>query len=261
MRPGDRIRIHLHDTPAGYRVDMTDLKTHQSGSMTASVANGFAHVLYTPGSGPCQSAPYAFHAEYAPPIRVGIRGRHTRPTSRSPTRSGTSSTASSWTRTSTARWRAPTTRRWTPTTSAASREGRLDRAHQRLLRGDDDFDGPSYQNDWPGTNPDPKVDQKLHPQPVLFTSPTTTGGHNYPVITSKPTCPRSRTPATGHGCGLRQPAAGIAVLPLLLDPGRRRLLQLAGGRPVHPRDGERLRRKLGRVRIAAARPRTRWPGS
>ena len=30
--------------------------------MTASVANGFAHVLYTPGSGACQAAPYAFHA-------------------------------------------------------------------------------------------------------------------------------------------------------------------------------------------------------
>ena len=64
MSPGDRIRVHLHDTPAGYRVDMTDLKTHKSGSMTASIANGFAHVLYTPGSGPCKSAPYAFHAEY-----------------------------------------------------------------------------------------------------------------------------------------------------------------------------------------------------
>ena len=64
MSPGDRIRVHMHDTPAGYRVDMTDLKTHKSGSMTASIANGFAHVLYTPGSGPCQSAPYAFHAEY-----------------------------------------------------------------------------------------------------------------------------------------------------------------------------------------------------
>jgi hypothetical protein len=121
MSPGDRIRIHLHDTPAGYRADLLDLKTHQSGSMTASVANGFAHVLYTPGSGACQSAPYAFHAEYAPRIHAGTRGRHTRPTSRSRTRSGTSSTASSWTRTSTARLRAPTTRRWTMTTSAAFR--------------------------------------------------------------------------------------------------------------------------------------------
>jgi hypothetical protein len=65
MSPGDRIRIHLHDTPAGFRADLTDLKTHQSGSMTASVANGFAHVLYTPNAKTCRSAPYAFHPEYS----------------------------------------------------------------------------------------------------------------------------------------------------------------------------------------------------
>jgi len=38
--------------------------------------------------------------------------------------------------------------------------------------GDTDFDGPSYQEDWPGTNPDPRVDQRTHPEPVIFTSPT-----------------------------------------------------------------------------------------
>jgi hypothetical protein len=57
MKPGDRIRIHLHDTPAGFRADLTDLTTNQTGSMTASVANGFAHVLYEPDSNTCHSAP------------------------------------------------------------------------------------------------------------------------------------------------------------------------------------------------------------
>ena len=33
--------------------------------MTASTANGFAHVLYTPTATTCRSAPYAFHAEYS----------------------------------------------------------------------------------------------------------------------------------------------------------------------------------------------------
>ena len=50
MNPGDRIRIHMHDTPAGFRVDMFDLSTGQSGSMTASVANGFGHILFQPNS-------------------------------------------------------------------------------------------------------------------------------------------------------------------------------------------------------------------
>ena len=63
MKPGDRIRIHLHDTAAGFRADLTDLTTNQTGSMTASVANGFAHVLYEPDSNTCHSAPYAFHPE------------------------------------------------------------------------------------------------------------------------------------------------------------------------------------------------------
>ncbi len=33
--------------------------------MTASVANGFGHILYTPTSSTCQEAPYAFHPEYS----------------------------------------------------------------------------------------------------------------------------------------------------------------------------------------------------
>ncbi len=33
--------------------------------MTASVANGFGHILYTPTSSTCQVAPYAFHPEYS----------------------------------------------------------------------------------------------------------------------------------------------------------------------------------------------------
>ena len=65
MSPGDRIRIHLHDTKAGFRTDLTDLTTGQRGSMTASIANGFGHILYTPNSSTCQEAPYAFHPEYS----------------------------------------------------------------------------------------------------------------------------------------------------------------------------------------------------
>ena len=65
MNPGDRIRIHMHDTAAGFRVDLIDLTTGQSGSMTASVANGFGHILYQPTSTTCHMAPYAFHPEYS----------------------------------------------------------------------------------------------------------------------------------------------------------------------------------------------------
>jgi hypothetical protein len=46
---------------------------------------------------------------------------------------------------------------------------------------DEDFDGQSYRNDWPGTNPNPFLDRILHPTPVLFTSPLT-NGRNYSTI-------------------------------------------------------------------------------
>jgi hypothetical protein len=65
MNPGDRVRIHMHDTAAGLRIEIDDLNTGESGSMTASVANGFGHILYTPNSDTCQMSPYAFHPEYS----------------------------------------------------------------------------------------------------------------------------------------------------------------------------------------------------
>ena len=204
MSPGDRIRVHLHDTPAGYRVDMTDLKTHKSGSMTASIANGFAHVLYTPGSGPCKSAPYAFHAEYDTANPSGNTwSAHTTNVSFSDEIGHFEHCLQLDANFNCA--------------VAGSDDPTLDDDDVACVPGkdafvvhingcfgaDDDFDGPSYQNDWPGTNPDPKVDQKLHPQPVLFTSPTTTGGHNYPVINFEadlPAIENSCNTVTGAGC-------------------------------------------------------------
>src|SRR4051812_21649082 len=41
MNPGDRVRIHMFDTSAGLRIELDDLTTGQSGSMTASKRNGF----------------------------------------------------------------------------------------------------------------------------------------------------------------------------------------------------------------------------
>ena len=56
MNPGDKVLIHMHDTPAGFQIILVDLTTRQSGSMTASIANGFGHILYTPNSSTCQEA-------------------------------------------------------------------------------------------------------------------------------------------------------------------------------------------------------------
>src|SRR4029077_5604723 len=41
MNPGDKISVQMHDSKAGFKVVINDKSTSQTGSMTASVANGF----------------------------------------------------------------------------------------------------------------------------------------------------------------------------------------------------------------------------
>ena len=65
MNGGDRLQLHMFDTREGFRVMLTDLTTHQTGSMTASAANGFEQVLFQPNSKTCNEAPYSFHPEFA----------------------------------------------------------------------------------------------------------------------------------------------------------------------------------------------------
>jgi hypothetical protein len=59
---------------------------------------------------------------------------------------------------------------------------------------DGDWDAQSYQNDWPGTNPNFVVDRLLHPTPVLFTSPRTNGNtKNYSKVAFETDLPRIET--------------------------------------------------------------------
>jgi hypothetical protein len=56
---------------------------------------------------------------------------------------------------------------------------------------DGDWDGQSYQNVWPGTNPNTSLDQLNHPEPVRFTSPLTHNGTmNYETIAFETDLPR-----------------------------------------------------------------------
>jgi hypothetical protein len=190
MSPGDRIRMHMHDTWAGVQVNLTDLTTGQSGSMTASKANGFGHILYTPNSNTCHVAPYAFHPEYSTGnprgntwsahtyniamsdeighfencLAIDSLGNCTKPGGQDSSLDaddvgcvpGTDSTV----------------------------------VHINGCFGDDeDWDGQSYRNDWPGTNPNVARDRALHPSPLLFTSPTTRG-RNYSTIAFETDLPR-----------------------------------------------------------------------
>ena len=178
MNPGDRIRIHMHDTPAGFRVDMTDLTTGKHGSMTASVANGFGHILYAPNSSTCQAAPYAFHPEYSTGnprgntwsahtynvamsdeighfencLKINAQFNCTKPGAQDPSLDADDGN----------NFCVPGS-----DSSLVHIDG--------CFSADSDFDGQSYSNDWPGTNPNVARDRALHPSPVLFTSPVTKG--------------------------------------------------------------------------------------
>lgn len=191
MKPGDAIRIHIQDTPAGLRITLNDLTTGQHGSMTASVGNGFGHILYQPKSKTCHAAPYAFHPEYntanprgntwsahtynvAMSDEIGhfenclaidaTTGNCTKPAGPDPTLDGDD-------------------------------VGCVPAADSTLVHingctgSDEDWDGQSYRQDWPGTNPNVAKDRALHPQPVLFTSPRT-HGQNYSTIAFETDLPR-----------------------------------------------------------------------
>jgi hypothetical protein len=182
MNPGDRIKIHMHDTPAGFRVDMTDLSTGRHGSMTASTANGFGHILYTPKSSTCQEAPYAFHPEYSTANPRGTTWAfHTYNVAMSDEVGHFENCLAI-----DANGNCTSTGAQDPSLDADD-TGCVPGTDSTLVKidgcsnPDEDFDGQTYRNDWPGTNPYPVLDRALHPTPVLFTSPTSRG-KNYSTI-------------------------------------------------------------------------------
>lgn len=72
MNPGDTLIVTMKDTADGFRVSIHDTTTGQTGRMTASLANGFAQVIFDPSASTCTSRPHAFHPMYS------TSGPHTR---------------------------------------------------------------------------------------------------------------------------------------------------------------------------------------
>jgi hypothetical protein len=186
MNPGDRIRIHMHDTPAGFRVDMTDLTTGQSGSMTASIANGFGHILYTPNSKTCQEAPYAFHPEYSTGIpRGNTWSAHTYNIAASD-EIGHFENCIKLDDTG-ANCAVPGVFDGPKPDTDDGQDFCVPAADSLLVKingcffDDEDFDGQSYRFDWPGTFRNPVLDAIFHPEPMRFTSPLING--HIPVST------------------------------------------------------------------------------
>ncbi|HLJ30039.1 MAG TPA: hypothetical protein VKY85_25260 [Candidatus Angelobacter sp.] len=187
MNPGDRVRVTIHDTVDGLKTEVQDLTTGITGSMTASIANGFAQVNFVPDPDPanpsvtCSSTPYAFHPQFS------TSSEHTR-----------------------ADWTAHTVNiafadeiGHYELCSAVDFEGGAcigtspadpggpdfdDQVGLPLCfsggflaslglqpigactGGDLDFDGTPYNFNWPGTG-NPATDALIHPRPIRFTAP------------------------------------------------------------------------------------------
>jgi hypothetical protein len=201
MNPGDRITVDTHDGSAGLTVIVHDLTTGETGSMTASAANGFAQILYEPASATCHEAPYTFRPMYA------TSSEHTRvPWAAHSYNVAASDEIGHF-----------------EYCSVVSEEGGDCLANNEdELDGDDvgcfsaafslfvpiggcigtdnDFDGTSYQHVWPGTNPNRGQDTKYHPSAITFASPLFNGTQNYDRVAFETDLPRIEAADFGGNC-------------------------------------------------------------
>jgi hypothetical protein len=223
MNSGDTLTVDLHDTPAGFQVVINDLTTGQSGSMTASVANGFAQILYQPTASKCQQAPYAYHPMYS------TSTEHTRvPWAAHTYNIAFSDELGHFEFCNAADANGNCT---TPGTQDAAG---LDRDDNTCFNADDsllvqiggctgvdnDFDGSPYGLNWPGTGPNNGQDAKYHSTPITFTSPLFNGTQNYDRVAFETDLPRIEAADYGGNCNrltganCTNPPPGAAFYPI-----------------------------------------------
>jgi hypothetical protein len=201
MNSGDKLAIDIHDGAAGLTTIVHDLTTGNTGSMTASAANGFAQTLYEPMSATCHEAPYSFRPMYA------TSSEHTRVT---------------WAAHSYNVAFSDEIGHFEYCNSVAAEGGACTSNGEPSLDGDDngcfsaafstlvpiggciatdnDFDGVSYQPVWPGTDPDRGQDAKYHPSSVTFTSPLFNATQNYSRVAFEADLPRIEAADFGGSC-------------------------------------------------------------
>ncbi len=198
---GDKLVVNMHDTPAGFQVVIQDLTTGQSGSMTASTANGFGHALFQPDASTCTLVNYAYHPMFStstPDTRV-LWAAHSYNVAfsdeighfeycKSVDNSGACSGYPNATDTSADDddfpcFAAPVV--GPSGTTVSSLTG--------CLGSDSDFDGPEYQNGtWPGTAGAVagKVSTPIRFSGLRFMGPGSSGLRNYKQVAFETDLPR-----------------------------------------------------------------------
>jgi hypothetical protein len=221
MNAGNVLTVLLHDTPAGFQVVIHDLSTGQTGSMTASIANGFGHPLFQPGASTCTDQPYAFHPLYStssPDTRVfwaahsyniaysdeiGHYEYCSAQTEGACTDNGANGTDPGGNDEDDI---GCSTNPIVQAVGDPPVKGSLNPAFTGCTFDDLDFDGPEYQHNWPGSNPNSATDKLIHAQPVTFTSPLFVTKHgffdNYSQVAFENNLPRIEinTFSTNNDC-------------------------------------------------------------
>ncbi len=252
----------MGDTANGFQVNITDLTTGQSGSMTASAANGFGEVQFAPTGTSCTNIPTNFHPAYstssentrvpwaAHSYNVAFSDEigHFEYCNAVDESTGACTGAGV---TDPSGVDGDDVGCFSPADSTRIRVG-------GCLGTDVDFDGPEYGNNWPGTLSNAAQDAQLHSTPTVL-QPTVqrdlelrSGGvRSRPAadrVRDQPSVPAAHLepcgPEPGHR--MREPARWRHLLPVLLDDLGRRTVSVAARRSVHPGNDEQLRRELDR---------------
>jgi hypothetical protein len=219
MNPGDTLRVSMHDTHRGFFTEITDLTTGDSGTMTASVQNGFRHILWDPKNLTCNGAPYAFHPMYdraLPPLRNG------QPTAWTTWSAHTDNIAYD---VETGHFEQPDqSSDLDPDEDNGGAPCPVVGGLTGCLGSDSDFDGVPYKQSWPDGSSN-------HPTPSYISSPRSGFGFGslYPIVRFETDLPRIEEANnlggltcdhhTGAGCTNPPPGAFYPWYHLLRSPG------------------------------------------
>jgi hypothetical protein len=203
MNSGDHVTVGFHDSSNGLIVTMNDHSSHQSGSMTASIANGFGEVQFAPSGGACNNIPTDFHPMYS------TSSTETRvPWTAHSYNVAFSDETGHFEYCNAVNAAAGTCR----TAGVSELTGQTDgddalcfpasASLQVQVTGctnsDGDFDGVPYGNNWPGTGSS-LTDAQLHPTPVVVSSPLS-HGTNYQQAAFEADLPRIERSDFGGTC-------------------------------------------------------------
>lgn len=195
MNSGDALSVKLQDTSGGFQVLISDLTTGQTGSMTASAANGFGEVQYLPNpSTECNNIPTNFHPMYST----------SSPDTRVPWAAHSYNVAFSDEIGHFEYCNGVNPNRFSCSTAGVNDATGLDSDDVGCLSPsqssnvkvggclgtDIDFDGVPYQNTWPGTFSNASQDALFHPTPIQFTSPLFNGTTKATTVAFEADLPR-----------------------------------------------------------------------